>query len=424
MIKFLLKGLIRDPSRSLFPLLTVILGVMLTVFLHSWIGGILGDVEDLTARFDTGHVKVVTRAYAENADQLPNDLALAGVNTLMKQLKSMFENVNWTQRIRFGGLIDVPDEKGETRSQGPAMGLAVDLLSPDSKEIERLNIQKSMVKGELPQKNGEIIISDEFAHKLEVEPGDAVTLISSAMYGSMAMHNFNIAGTISFGMEVLDRGSFIADIRDVRLALDMDNACSEILGFFESKRFNQDKAETVKRAFNEKYADEDDEFSPVMLTLVDAAGFGDNLELARSMSVLLVGLFVFVMSLVLWNTGLIGGLRRYGEIGVRLAVGEDKTNLYASMIAESIMIGIAGSLVGTSIGLTGAYIIQHYGIDFSFMMQKSSMMLPNVVRTKVTTVTYFIGFIPGLLSNVLGSSLAGIGIYKRQTAHLFKELET
>ena len=39
MIIFLLKGLIRDRSRSLFPFLTVVLGVTLTVFGHSWIKG-------------------------------------------------------------------------------------------------------------------------------------------------------------------------------------------------------------------------------------------------------------------------------------------------------------------------------------------------------------------------------------------------
>ena len=42
------------------------------------------------------------------------------------------------------------------------------------------------------------------------------------------------------------------------------------------------------------------------------------------------------MSIVLWNAGLIGSLRRYGEIGVRLAFGEDKGRLYRAMIVESL----------------------------------------------------------------------------------------
>ena len=51
------------------------------------------------------------------------------------------------------------------------------------------------------------------------------------------------------------------------------------------------------------------------------------------------------------------------------------------------------------------------------------MMYPSVIRAKITKETYYIGFFPGLFSTVFGTALSGIGIYKRQTAQLFKELE-
>ena len=50
-------------------------------------------------------------------------------------------------------------------------------------------------------------------------------------------------------------------------------------------------------------------------------------------------------------------------------------------------------------------------------------MMPGVFRAQITNATWYIGFIPGLVSTQLGTMLAGIGIYKRQTAQLFKELE-
>jgi len=57
------------------------------------------------------------------------------------------------------------------------------------------------------------------------------------------------------------------------------------------------------------------------------------------------------------------------------------------------------------------------------MMKSSTMMLSNVLRTQITSEAYYIGFLPGLISTVLGTMLSGIGIYRRQTAQLFKELE-
>jgi len=46
------------------------------------------------------------------------------------------------------------------------------------------------------------------------------------------------------------------------------------------------------------------------------------------------------------------------------------------------------------------------------------------MRAHISLTTYYIGFVPGIISTVVGSMLAGIGIYKRQTANLFKELES
>ena len=74
MIKFLIKGLFRDRIRSLMPMLIVAIGVMLTVFLYCYLLGVMGDMIDFNARFSTGHVKIMTKAYSENQDQNPNDL--------------------------------------------------------------------------------------------------------------------------------------------------------------------------------------------------------------------------------------------------------------------------------------------------------------------------------------------------------------
>ena len=65
MILFLLKGLFRDRTRSLFPVLITASGVALTVLMMAWVEGILNDFIDTSANYDTGHLQVVTRALNE-----------------------------------------------------------------------------------------------------------------------------------------------------------------------------------------------------------------------------------------------------------------------------------------------------------------------------------------------------------------------
>ena len=98
MIRFLLKGLLRDRHRSFFPILTVCIGVALTVVMHCWMTGVFGDMIDFNARFVTGHVKVVTRAYADAIDQIPNDLALVEVESLAKTLRAEHPQMEWVSK--------------------------------------------------------------------------------------------------------------------------------------------------------------------------------------------------------------------------------------------------------------------------------------------------------------------------------------
>jgi putative ABC transport system permease protein len=378
---------------------------------------------DLSARFTTGHVKIMTRAYAENQDQVPNDLALLNVGDLIGKLHSDYPDMEWVKRIRFGGLLDVPDKNGETRGQGAAIGTAIDLLSTESGEVERMNIQKSIIKGSLPKKQGEALISDDFAEKFAVNVGDEITIFGSTMNGSMMFKTFIVCGTLKFGNAFLDRGAIFIDILDAQLALDMEDGSSEILGYFKEGGYDDTKAIRIENSFNGKYSSKADEFSPQMFRLVDQNEMGKYLIMANNMSAIMITIFVFAMSIVLWNTGLLGGLRRYSEYGIRLALGEEKKHIYLTTIYEAILIGLIGSVLGTALGVGGAYYLQTYGIDLKGMMENAGMMMPTVLRAKVSTELFYIGFFPGVIAMVLGNALAGFAIYKRKTSQLFKELE-
>lgn len=423
MIKFLFKGLVRDKSRSLLPVIVVALGVMMTVFLQAYMNGIMGDSIEASASFTTGHVKVMTKAYNANISQLPNDMALMGVDSLKKELQKQFPGMTWADRIQFGGLLDAPDKAGRTRSQGNVAGMGIQLLKSDE-EVNRMNLRPYLVGGKFPAGPGEVLLSDQLFSRMKLKTGDTVTLISSGMYGDLAMYNFRVSGILHFGINVLDRGTIIADIEDVRAALNMEDAAGEILGFFADKRYNDELAVETARNYNNQYAGSNDKFAPQMVPLRDMNNMGFFVAYDKKVQQIIIMVFIIAMAIVLWNAGLIGGLRRYGEFGLRLAIGESKHEIYRNLIAESLLVGIAGSLIGVAAGLCISYLMEKYGINTSEMMKDSTFMMPTVLRAHITTTTYYIGFIPGIISTAIGAMLAGIGIYKRQTANLFKELES
>ncbi|MBC7363291.1 MAG: FtsX-like permease family protein [Candidatus Aminicenantes bacterium] len=525
MINFIIKGVLRDRTRSLFPILVVAAGAMLTVFFYSYMQGGKSNFIDTSARYQTGHLKVTTRGYATEAELLPNDLALTEISSLLARLRADYPDIIWAPRIRFSGLLDVPDENGETRAQGPMTGLAVELIKsadndtltpgsanlynyqkfqpgteavsrfsgpvetpanmeplenaplaslagssnpgagqgkyigpglipsedpagkapknnsepPEIKEIKILNLEKALIAGRLPQQPREILVPSELARALNINPGDRVTIISSTMTGALAIADFTAAGIIRFGITPLDKGLVISDLSDIQQFLDMEDAAGEIFGFFPDFLYRPSSASRLAHEFNQKMAGADSEvragsppsgaavsdpeLQPVMLTLGQQGGLADMIAVYDIYSFVLVAVFVAVMSIVLWNAGLMGSLRRYGEIGLRLAMGETRLHLYASLIGESLVIGLLGSALGTVIGLAISYYLQTYGINAEAFTKSSEMMMTNVIKAQVTWVSYVIGFIPGLLATVLGTAIAGLGVFRRRTATLMKEFE-
>ena len=423
MIKFLLKGILRDKSKSLIPICVISLGVFITVFMSGFVDGVLSEMISSNANLDTGHLKVMTKPYNENKDQLPNDLALLEIDLLIESLESEYPNLEWVPRIKFGGILDVPDVNGETIIQGPGIGLGLSILGEDKGEIERLSIQKSIIRGSMPKNPNEILLSEVFSKKLKINPGDEVTFFGSTMEGSMVFESFVMSGTVMFGNPVLDRSTFIVDFKKTQMILDMENGSSELLAYFKTNFYDDKTALKIESNFNKKYLKSDDEFAPIILSLRNQNDLGATLDLVNSFSFIFISIFVLAMSLVLWNTGLIGGLRRYQEFGIRLALGESKKHVYSLLIIESIIIGFIGSTFGTGLGFILCYYMQETGIDISEALTNSVVIIPSVLKAKVSSNLLYLGYIPGLISIVFGTALAGRGIFKRNTSKLFKELE-
>ena len=428
MMYFLTKGLLRDRSRSLFPVIIITITVAIVIFAIGFMKGSMNSVFQSTAVIISGHEKVVTRAYKEESQMLPNDLALLNVDQIIRNLDKEYPDHFWSPRIAFGGILDMPDKNGETKDQGPVYALGIDLLNTGSRIIEIWELDKNLVYGRLPKTFNEALIGQKLADKLNITVGDTATYIGTTMHNAFTTYNFTIVGTFDLQKGQADSQMMLVDISGARKALDMENAASEILGFTHSLFYDDDKAVSLRSNYNENYSDSSDIFSPVMMALRDSSQqMGDMVEFVDAFLMIIGTIFLIIVMVVLWNMGLMNGLRRYGEIGLRLAMGESKGVVYRSMIVEAVIIGLTGTMIGTGLGLSIVYYVQENGIDYSEVvatMSTASMVMPNVFYAKITPDLYYIGFIPGLIATVLGTMLAGIAIYKREMAQLFKELES
>ena len=427
MIKFLTKGLLRDRTRSFFPVLVITISVAIVVFASGFMAGTMNSLLLDTAVILSGHEKIVTRAYHEESMLMPNDLALLDADKLIDKLEKEHPEFFWTPRITFAGLLDVPDEKGETKSQGPVIGMGIDFFSEGSRQVEIWELERNLVSGTLPVKKNDALISSKLADKLNILVGEKVTFVGSTMDNAFTTYNYNIVGTFNLRKGQTDRQMMLVDISGAREALDMDNAASAIFGFMHNLFYDDAAVVALRTNYNKIESDSLDIFSPFMLALRDGNQMGAVVDMSNAMLAIMGSVFLVIVMVVLWNMGLMNGLRRYGEVGLRLAIGEPKGHVYRSLIIEALIIGLFGTIIGTGLGLSITYYVQENGIDYTKgieALSNASMVMPNIFYAQVTPDLLYIGFFPGVLATVFGTMLAGLAIYKREMSQLFKELET
>lgn len=432
MIRWMLKGIFRDKTRFLFPFLVVSVGVTLVITLMGFMEGVFMGMIDMTANLDTGHLRFVNKPFYDEEHLVPLDRALAAQKETRKWLeKNGDPRITWTPRIRWGAIMDVPDENGETKAQTPAMGMAIDLLSPDSTEPDRLHLESAVIRGRAPQKSREMLVGYMLAEALELKIGDTVTLIGQTFDGGLATGNFTAVGFIRFGVFAMDKKMALIDLADAQNTFYMEDMVTDWLGFLPpSVGYNQYESirADIQKALPELMSDKPkawarDDF-PLILSILDQRNIGDITEKFEMVRGVIVGVFLFLMLLVLWNAGLLNGIHRYGEMGLRLAMGETHLQLLFSLVQEGLLIGIMGVIAGCAVGGTFTYFLQEVGIDMGDAFAKSGLMMNDVVRGRLSLEAFVTGIIPGLTASAAGTLIAGLAIFKRSEANLFRELES
>ena len=162
---------------------------------------------------------------------------------------------------------------------------------------------------------------------------------------------------------------------------------------------------------------------PLVLSILDQRNIGSITDTFLVVHKFIIGIFLFLMAVVLWNAGILNGIHRYGEMGLRLALGETHSRLIGTLVAESLAVGVVGSVAGCVLGGACTYFLQEVGLNMGDAFAQSGLMLNDVARARLSVDGFVRGVIPGLTASVLGTLVAGLAIFKRSEANLFRELE-
>ena len=327
--------------------------------------------------------------------------------------------------------MDIPDEEGNTLSQTPVIGMAVQLLDPQSPERKRLQLEQSVIKGKIPSRPREMLVGYQLAETLKLKIGDTATLMGQTFDGGLATDNYTVSGFIRFGVAAMDKKMVLIDLGDAQRTFYMENMVTDWLGFLpgsvsydEYEKIRQRIAQGLPTLMQNPPEDWAGDEEPIVLSILDQRNLGEIIKKFEFIRGVIVLIFSFLMVLVLWNAGLINGIHRYGEMGLRLAMGETHKALMASLALEALAVGLVGAVAGCVVGGAVVYFLQEVGVDMGDAMAQSGLMVNDVVRGRLSVEGFIRGIVPGMTASVAGSLIASLAIFQRSEASLFRELET
>ena len=431
MIAFLFRGILRDKSRFLFPFSIVAIGVTLVITLVGFMEGVFMGMIDMTANLDAGHLRLVNKPFYDEEHLRPLDRSLAAQSETLNWLKKNSpEKTRWSPRIRWGALLDVPDKNGDTVSQTPIVGMALDLKDKKSLELKRLRLEESLIYGKIPEQDKEMLMGDQLAKTLNIELNQAVTLLGQSFDGGLVMDNYRVVGLVKFGVSAMDKKMVLIDLADAQDSFYMEDMITDWLGFLPAQ-YSLGDYEAIKKNMKQPLSKliemppkswaEDDQ--AILLTIRDQQNIGAIADKFNIIKGFVVGIFTFLMMLVLWNAGILNGIHRYGEMGLRLAFGESHWRVIFNTGIEGLFVGVLGTLAGCIFGGVFAWFLQEVGINMGDSFAQSGLMINDVVRARLTTGAFIQGVIPGVFASVAGNLIASIAIFKRTESNLFRELE-
>ena len=385
LLKLALRNIFRHRGRTSMTMASILFGVVALILAGGFIEDTIVETGESMIRSSTGHVQVARKGYWEFGSRNPEKYLIEAPDQVRKKMAAASGVQDVMFRLGFSGLL------GNGRTDWSIVGEGVE---PDREA--RLASYITVVAGrQLADKDQfGMIIGAGVAKALKLKPGDSVSLMVSTTGGATNLLEFQVVG-------VFQTFSKDYDARAVRITL---GASQELLAtagahtgvmLLKETRDTHSVADFLRRTMSPK------EFE--IKTWVDLNEFyNQTVTLYQQQFGFLVVIILVMLLLSVSNTVNIGIFERVSEFGTMMAIGNRSSRVFSLIVAESVCLGIIGSLAGVVIGVVLANAISQVGIPMPPPPNADQGYISKIlVVPSVVFMSFGIGIVAAFLASLL-----------------------
>lgn len=343
------KNILADYRRSI---LTLALSMAATAFLLAYTSMNEASHKKFIAdavEIYTGYLRVQGRGFAEYPDYDHLIFDLAAVQERVGRLKSIKKAA---PRFETFALF--------SGDSGAVSGMLTGIDPEAEPYVSR--VIKGHQQGEVlvPEDGNAVYMGEVLARKLKVGVGDTVSYISSGLDYSFAADNVVVKGLFKTGLYEFDATAAFLNKSYMDEMFLSANAASHLILLPVNPGRTDLAAAEVRQALAGLEV-EVQTWEEILSAMVQM------MEVDEAFGYITLGVFVVVIFFVIMLFTLVSTVARTREIGMIRAIGTSPARVYGILLAEALIIGLAGVLSGSVIGGWFIWYFEHHHIELSGM---------------------------------------------------------
>ena len=408
-LKLATGNLIKNRKNSL----TILVVVFICVFTMQFgTGYIDGFREKITTDFlkTAGHVNIYNEKYYNDPER-----SLIGRNVpynkgIINNIKSVPNVTHVRPEINFGAIANTEQKNLQ------CVVKAIDAGGIDENYEARKN---SVIDGNFIKEKNDIALGYKAAKLLKIKTGDSLILLSVGRYGSINAVEGRVSGLFKSNVAVEDESMAVCGIGMAQNLLGLDGRVTSIAVNFADPLKAPARAEELQKLL------------PAGIVAVPwQTGKAFIVNMLKMFDVMVLAfsfLLIFAASMGIINSFLMNIMNRLPEFGVMRAMGLSRARMFFMILAESFILGSAGTALGI---IPGVLIVRHFEANpLSFeniwgLMEGSGIgSMDASIGMVFVPASFVIVVLTGVLISVIASIYPAIIAVKKKPSDVMRVTE-
>jgi putative ABC transport system permease protein len=392
MWKLALRNVLRHKSRTGMTLLAIVAGVTGLILSGGFVQDIFTQLGEVLIRSQSGHMQVAHEGYFEKGARSPEKYLIQDRTPIETRIRAFPQVDDVMGRLFFSGLLN------NGRSDQPIIGEGI-----EPKREARLGTSLVIASGRqlTDQDANGMMLGHGLARALKLKAGDWATVVINTPDGALNSLEFQVVG-------IFQTFSKDYDAHAVRIPL---AAAQELLATPGVNNLvislkNTQETDEVVSLLNQAFSGHGLEVNS-WLKLNDF--YSKTVEMYDAQFGMLRVIILLMVLLSVANSVNMSVFERVGEFGTMMALGNRSRRVMALILAENALLGLAGALLGTALGIGLALAISAVGIP---MPPPPNADLPYTARISLVPSVILGAFLVGFIATVMAAVMPAARVRK------------